>query len=284
MSIPTDGSPLARLVRKVDDASSGASAGDTFATGFPSIDAVLGGGLRRGDLVVLGGDVGCGKSSLALAIALRMAESGTAVTYLTSEMTRERLLERALAIEARCRVDDLRSGALNGLARAAVGAVAVRLREKTPRFGTLSGGGPDSVGEALRRPPAPEVAFIDPLQALACGVRPQIEELASAVRTLKRLAIELDLAMVVTTQLHRGHGSATDSRPDLDDFNALGAVKQEADQILGIFREEMYRPGGGVEGATELLILKNRNGNVGYVDLYFYKHWLRFEDMLEPDR
>jgi replicative DNA helicase len=53
---------------------------------------------------------------------------------------------------------------------------------------------------------------------------------------------------------------------------------------MGVFREEMGNPGAGVEGATELLILKNRNGGTGYVDLYFYKQWLRFEDMLDPDR
>jgi replicative DNA helicase len=54
--------------------------------------------------------------------------------------------------------------------------------------------------------------------------------------------------------------------------------------VLAIYREEMYAPGYGVEGGTELLVRKNRNGTIGYVDLYFYKQWLRFEDMLDPDR
>jgi len=64
----------------------------------------------------------------------------------------------------------------------------------------------------------------------------------------------------------------------------LGAVKQHADQVLTIFREEMYAPSGGVEGATELAVVKNRNGPKGFVDLYFYHRWMRFEDMLDPDR
>ena len=72
--------------------------------------------------------------------------------------------------------------------------------------------------------------------------------------------------------------------PGLGDFGALGAVKAHADIILGVYREEMHAPGTGVEGATELRVLKNRNGGTGYVDLYFYKQWLRFEDMLDPDR
>jgi replicative DNA helicase len=63
----------------------------------------------------------------------------------------------------------------------------------------------------------------------------------------------------------------------------MGAIKQNADVILMIYREEMYRPGQGVEGATELILAKNRNGPTGFVDLYFYPRWLRFVDMLDSD-
>jgi replicative DNA helicase len=69
----------------------------------------------------------------------------------------------------------------------------------------------------------------------------------------------------------------------LDDLGAFGAIKQNADVILMIYREEMYRPGQGVEGATELIVAKNRNGTTGFVDLYFYPRWLRFVDMLDAD-
>ena len=75
-----------------------------------------------------------------------------------------------------------------------------------------------------------------------------------------------------------------DRRPQLDDFGALGAVKHHADVILGLFREGMYDPQRDIEGATELLVRKNRNGSTGYIDLYFYAQWMRFEDMLDPDR
>jgi replicative DNA helicase len=54
--------------------------------------------------------------------------------------------------------------------------------------------------------------------------------------------------------------------------------------VLALFREEMYDSSRGIEGATELLVAKNRNGPTGYADLYFYKQWMRFEDMLDPDR
>jgi replicative DNA helicase len=280
----TDISPLARLVRRVDAASDGETSGDSFATGFPSLDKWLGGGVRRGDLVVIGGEAGCGKSSLALAMALRMAQAGMTTAFLTHEMSTERVLERALGIEGRARIDEIRQGTLDELTRAAVGATAVRLRDHSPVFDTLPSGGVEALGNALGNMPALQVAFVDPLQALASGRRELAEELATAVRALKSVAIERNVALVVTSHLHVASAGRADPRPTLDDFGALGAVKQHADVVLGIFREEMFQPSTGVEGATELLIRKNRNGNLGYVDLYFYKQWLRFEDMLDPDR
>lgn len=270
-------------MKRVDLATDGQPSGDTVATGFPSVDRWLGGGIRRGDLVVLGGDVGSGKSALALAMALRMAQAGTSVAFLTGEMTAERVMERALALEGRVRVDDLRGGRLNDLARAGVGAAAVRLRDAAPRVEPL----PSASLEAMRsriRDLECQVVVVDSLQSCAMGEGAQDELLASAVRALKAAALDMDVTVLVTAQLPRWERARTDPRPVLEDFGALGAVKQHADVVLAIYREEMYAPGFGVEGATELLVRKNRNGTTGYVDLYFYKQWLRFEDMLDPDR
>ena len=88
--------------------------------------------------------------------------------------------------------------------------------------------------------------------------------------------------MLATAQLSRHRADRPDPRPTLDDLGGLGAIKQNADVVLAIYREEMYRPRQGVEGATELIVTKNRNGPTGFVDLYFYPRWLRFEDMLDP--
>lgn len=272
-------------MRRVDRAADGDHGRDAYATGFPSIDKWLGGGVRRGDLVVLGGDVQSGKSALALAMALRMAQQGIPAVFFTSEMSHERVMERALAIEGRARVDDLRRGSLDDFTRSGVGAAAVRFREAVPVVAAFPpGGGVEALSADIRRTPNAHVVIVDSLQGLAGSTRAQDEELAAAVRILKALAIDLDLALVLTCQLPQLEVGRADPRPVLDDFGVQGAVKQHADVVLAIFREEMYRPGYGVEGATELLVRKNRNGNVGYVDLYFYKQWMRFEDMLDPDR
>lgn len=281
---PSDISPLSRLLQRVDAATDGHPSGDSFATGFPSVDRWLGGGVRRGDLICIGGEVGCGKSSLALAMALRMAQAGTTAAFLTAEMSVERVLERALTIEGRAKVDEVRAGTLDEPSRATVGAAALRLRDHGPALGNLPTPVPGAIGELLRRTLDLEVVFVDPLQALALGERPLEEELATAVRSLKQLALDLDVAVVLTTHLAAIRPERDNPRPTLGDLGALGAITQHADIVMGIFREEMYRPDAGVEGATELIILKNRNGSLGYVDLYFYKQWLRFEDMLDPDR
>src|SRR5689334_22192923 len=126
MARSTDISPLSQVLARADAIADGARLPDTIATGFPSLDRILGGGLRGGDLVVLGGDVGSGKSALSLAIAMRVAQRRAPVAFFSGEMSTDRLLERALAIEGRVKIDDLRVGVVNDIARASVGAAAVR--------------------------------------------------------------------------------------------------------------------------------------------------------------
>lgn len=269
------------------DALGGAGApGDAVPTGFASLDQMLGGGVRRQDLVILAGDVGSGKSSFALAIALRGAKAGTAVTYLSGEMSEARLMERALALEGRVPVDALRSGELDDLSRAAVGAAAIRLRDLPLHVRPLKGERFEELGDALDTVPRRGLLVLDDVQMTASPIAAGTsdERTAATVRALKNLALDRDVAVLALAQLPKFRPGRRDPRPTLDDLGGQGVVKQVADVVLSIYREEMYRPAFGVEGAVELIIAKNRNGATGYLDLYFYRHWLRFEDMLDPDR
>jgi replicative DNA helicase len=283
MTRSADISPLSVLLSRVDAVSDGSPARDTIACGFPSIDKMLGGGFRRGDLVVLGGDVASGKSALALAFAIRASQQPARVAFLTAENSVERVLERVLAIEARTRVDDLRRGSLDDVARANAGAVALRLRDHLPVVERLSGDGIGGLTTQVEELPDVDLVIVDSAAALLSGKGPLDEELAAAIRDLKALALDRDVAILTTAPLPLLADRA-DRRPTLDDFGALGTIKQFADVVLGLFRQDMYEPARDIEGATELLIRKNRNGPTGYVDLYFYAQWMRFEDMLDPDR
>jgi replicative DNA helicase len=278
------GGSLESVVARIDATEPGIPARDTVPCGFPSLDRMLAGGLRRQDLAVLAGDVGSGKSALALGMAIRAATAGVPVLYLSGEMSPERVMERALALEGKAPVDDLRQGRLDATARAAVGAAAHRLRDVPLLLRPLLDQSFAEVREALDIAPPRALLVVDSLQ-LTPPPRPAAraeERVALAVRALKALAVERDVAVLATAHLPRHRAGRSDPRPTLDDLGGLGSIKQNADLVLAIYREEMYRPGQGVEGATELIVVKNRNGPTGFVDLYFYPRWLRFEDMLDP--
>ncbi len=278
-------SALEQLVERIDAAADGVPAPDTIPTGFASVDRALGGGLRRHDLAVIAGDVGSGKSALVLGIALRAAAAGTPTVLLTGEASPDRVLERALALEGRVSIDELRLGRIGDTARAAVGAAALRLRGLPLSIRALEGADFSEIAAALDSVPRPVLLVVDSLQLAGPpwpAVRPD-DRVALTARALKALAVTRDVAVLATAQLPRHQAARPDPRPILDDLGASGAVKQQADVVLGIYREEMYRAGQGVEGATELVVLKNRNGPTGFVDLFFYRQWLRFEDMLDPE-
>lgn len=273
---PTDAETL------VPAALAGEASGASITTGFPSLDSLLGGGLRRGDLVVLAGDAGVGKSALALAMALRSTAAGQSAAFLTAEMSSARVMERALAIEGRVRVDDLRRGGLDEVAHSGVAAAAIALRRRSPLIEDLRDTGIDGVSDFLAQNLGIDLTVVDPIQALTRGVMPVDEELADIAKRLKELALRRSTAIVATSWLRESAVGRADTRPSLRDLGGVGALRHHADVVLGLYREELYLPSPHIEGATELAVLKNRSGPTGLVDLFFYKQWLRFEDMVEP--
>lgn len=266
----------------VPTALAGEASGKPITSGFPSLDSLLGGGLRRGDLVILAGDAGVGKSALALAMALRSTAAGQSAAFLTSEMSAARVMERALAIEGRVRVDDLRRGGLDDVAHSGVAAAAIALRRRSPLIEDLRDAGINGVSDFLAQHLGIDLTIVDPVQALTRGVMPADEELADIAKRLKELALRRSTTIVATSWLRESAIGRADTRPTLRDLGGLGALRHHADVVLGLYREELYLPSPHIEGATELAVLKNRSGPTGLVDLFFYKQWLRFEDMVEP--
>src|SRR6478735_8505545 len=166
----SDISPLSLLLGRVDAVADGATPTDTVPSGFPSLDKLLGGGLRRGDLVVLGGDVASGKSAFALAVAMRVAQQEHQTVFYSGEMMPERVLERALAI------DGLRRGTMTDVTRAEVGAAAIRLREDFPIVERVPSAGIAGITEEVVAVRDVDLVVVDGLHALLPGVRDTEEE------------------------------------------------------------------------------------------------------------
>jgi replicative DNA helicase len=254
---------------------------EAIPTGFPGVDALLGGGVFPGELVVLAGEAGSGKSALALGAMLRICGTGRKAAFLSGEMTAERIYDRALAIEARVRHDHLRNGTLDDAARNQVAMAAAKLRSQAPVIRQIPDGGVPVLSDLLIEHLGMQLVVVDPVQWLLSGDAALDEQMARVAHDLKALALRRSVAVLAVTSLRVPTWERADPRPRLDDLGALGALKQHADVVLGLFREEMYSDLRDVQGAAELHVLKNRNAALGYADLYFYKESLRFEDVID---
>lgn len=300
MTHESDISPLTRLVARIDRASvrlaSPLPASDSLptdespllSTGFPSIDRALGGGLRRGDLTVIGGDDSSGCSALVLSLALRAnhtmnpVEGRTARALLfTSETQPERVYEKVLSMSARVPLEAIQLGAVSADERTRLATSALALRDRVPVVETVSDRGIIDILEIVEATADLQLVIVDSLEGLLNRDNAPVESLAYAVLTLKRLALKRNIALLLTSHLSGLDQARRDRRPTLKDFGLGGAVGAHADLILGLYREELYDGDLGVTGAAELLILKHRHGPRGYVDLYFDTRFGRFEDVLE---
>jgi len=278
MTHPTDISPLTRVVARLDRASAGEVDPGLVPTRFPSIDRAIGGGFRRGDLIVVGGDDSAGCSALGLAIALRVSPRAL---LLTGEMQAERAYERALAMGAKVSLESLRLGAVTEAERARLATAAVTLRDRAPVIETLTTGTLAAIDRAVEATPDATLVVVDPLECLLDRDSGHDEALGFAVLALKRLAMQRHVAVLLMTHLPQLARERHDRRPRLTDFGVGGAIGTHADLVFGLYREELYEADLGVSGAAELLLLKNRQGAKGYVDLYFDSRYSRFEDVLE---
>ncbi len=282
----SDISPLTRVVSRLDrqrgdferTSDTGESDAVIVPSGFPSIDRAIGGGFRRGELVVLGGDVGVGCSALVLAMALR---ANRRVLLVTSEMHPERTYERALSLSARVSLETLRLGVVSADERTRLATAALMLRDKAPIVETLVTGGVETVEQALDASPEATLVVVDALEGLLDRDHTPSDALAHAVLMLKRLALRRRVVVLLTTHLPALDRHRADLRPRLADFGLGGAIGAHADLVLGLYRDELYETDLGVSGATELLVLKHRDGPREYIDLYFDGRFGRFEDVLE---
>lgn len=255
-------------------------------TGFLKLDDMTN-GLHPGDLFILAARPSVGKTSLSLNIAHFVAHHGASVAFFSLEMSKESLLTRVICSTARVDSHRFRLGYLDQEARMRIQAAAAEIAglplwidDKAPL--TVM-----DVHARLRKIKAKhglDLAVVDYLQLMASPGRAETRniELGEMTRTLKLMAKELGIPILVLSQLSRAPELRRgDHRPILSDLRESGNLEQDADVVAFIYREEMYHSGReDLHGKAELLLSKQRNGPTGKIDLVFIHALTKFENRL----
>ena len=256
-------------------------------TGFTDLDEMMS-GLQPSDLIIVAARPSMGKTSLVLNIAQHVGtKTDMTVGLFSLEMSKEQLFLRMLTAEARIDAHRLRGGFLGerdwGKLSQALGTLseAKVFIDDAPGIGVLE------MRAKCRRLAAEhglDLVIIDYIQLMQGRGRFENRtlEVASISRSLKGLAKELNVPIIVLSQLSRAPESRSDHRPQLSDLRESGALEQDADVVIFIYREEQYADKDApvdAEGVAELIIGKQRNGPTGVVKLAFIREFTRFENL-----
>ena len=254
-------------------------------TGFGVLDDKMN-GLNKSDLVLLAARPGMGKTSMALNLALNVARSsGQAVAVFSLEMSREQLVMRLLSTESFVENQKLTTGHLDeedwgklSIASSALSQTDIRvddnpaitvaeIKAKCRRLG-------DELG----------LIVIDYLQLMHVGGRHmdnRVQEVAEISRSLKIMAKELNVPVVCLSQLSRASEQRSDKRPMLSDLRESGAIEQDADIVMFIYRDDYYDDESENKNIAEIIIAKNRHGATGTIELQWVGQYTTFSN---PDR
>ena len=254
-------------------------------TGFYELNKLTA-GLQGGDLIIIAGRPSMGKSALATNIGQKAAEAGYPVALFSLEMSKESLVLRMLCGEARVDGQKVRTGHLGDREMPRLAMAAARLAElpfyidDTPALSVME---VRSRSRRLMRDVGQRVLIIvDYLQLMRANrdVDSREQEISMISRSLKGLAKELDVPVVALSQLNRQVESRADKRPMLSDLRESGAIEQDADVIVFIYRDEYYNKDASPDkGLAEIIIGKQRNGPTGSLKLKFFGEYTRFDNL-----
>src|SRR5450759_1496793 len=252
-------------------------------TGFHDLDRLTS-GLQRGDLIIIASRPSMGKTSLALNMAQYVGtKTDKTVGVFSLEMSREQLFLRMLSSESQIDGHNLRTGFLRsddwGRLTEALGVLgqAKVYIDDSPGMGVLE---MRAKARRLAAEHGLHLIIVDYIQLMQGRGRfdNRTQELGAISRALKMLAKELNAPVVVLSQLSRAPEARSDHRPQLSDLRESGALEQDADVVLLIYREDRYNPQAENDSVAEIIVAKQRNGPTDTVKLAFIKERTRFEN------
>jgi replicative DNA helicase len=249
-------------------------------TGFMDLDATLD-GLRAGDLIILAGRPSMGKSALAMNIAENVALNGKPVMVFSLEMSDSQLITRALSSVGRVSNKILASGRLTDddwdKVTSAMGRLhqAPLIIDQTP---ALSAGQMRARARRQKRRRGLALIVIDYLQLMRGQGENRHQELSAITKALKAMAKDMGVPVICLSQLSRKVEDRADKRPMMNDLRESGAIEEDADVVIMVYRDEYYNPTSQERGLAELLVRKNRMGECGDLRLIFQPEFSLFRD------
>ena len=253
-------------------------------TGFVDLDEKTS-GLQKGDLIIVAARPSMGKTSLCLNVAQNATHrTGETVGVFSLEMSKEQLVLRLLCSDARIDAHRLRTGNLNEKDWARLAKAYSELSQARIFIDDSASLTPLEMRAKCRRLKAEHglgLIIVDYLQLMSGGgrIENRQQEISAISRSLKGLAKELEVPLIALSQLSRAPEARTDRRPQLSDLRESGAIEQDADVVMFIYREEEHKPTDENRGLAEIIIGKQRNGPTGSVKLAFLKEYTRFENL-----
>jgi replicative DNA helicase len=253
-------------------------------TGFADIDELTS-GFQSSDLIIIAGRPSMGKTAFCLNIAQYASmKKKLTVAVFSLEMAKEQLVMRMLCSEARIDAHRLRSGFLGQTDWPKLSTAAGRLADAsiyiddTPAISSME---MRAKTRRLKADKGLDLVIVDYLQLMSGRSRSDSreQEISEISRSLKSLAKELGVPVVALSQLNRGVESRMDKRPILADLRESGAIEQDADVIIFIYRDEVYNKESMEKGIAEIIVGKQRNGPVGTRKLTWLDKYTRFEDL-----
>ena len=261
---------------------------EEFITGVPSgyeeLDDITT-GFQPSELIVVAGRPGMGKTAFCMNIAQYVSiYKNIPVAIFSLEMSKSQLVQRMLCSEARLDSHKLRKGRLVEADWAPLSMAAGRLSSSSIFIDDTAGISCLEIRAKARRLKAQcnlGLVIVDYLQLMqtAGRIENRQQEISEISRSLKSLARELNVPVVAVSQLSRAVEQRIERRPRLSDLRESGAIEQDADLVIFIYREEYYRPKTEKKGIAEIIISKQRNGPTGKVELTFIREYAKFENL-----
>ena len=270
---------ISRTYARLDLLAKDKSAASGTPTGYSSLDRTLV-GLGEGDLVLIGARPGMGKTSFAMNIASNIAKfSKKNVCVFSLEMSAEQLASRMLSSEALVDSYAIRSGELNPEQYKKLADAAAELSGCPILIDDSTGLTVTRMKARLRRIKNLGLVVVDYLQLMQSERKTdsRVLEVGDISRGLKLLAKDLKVPVICCAQLSRGPESRTDKRPMLSDLRDSGAIEQDADIVLFLYRDEYYKePEEGEQSTAECIVAKNRHGSTGTIKLGWIGQFTKF--------